>query len=411
MEGWQPTRLDGGFVAEDEDFRSDQLGRALDVGQSPQAPDVEVPRRAEEVVAVTMIAQYDDPLAPEEQADPECEEYDSDEHGMCSEPLPMSPASRTITWVHVEALPEIEGDDLVFDRQTAQDIDVESMKRWCESNSHCVGFAHWAGKRKSFHIEGFVFPKERHTGFDERTVVWVKDKYPGQVWHWYYIKERAHSNRVDIDGPSTVVSSTSLINANAAYVPLADGTIPEYLLERGFAALDTITWALAGPSEWAHRMPVVRFAVRNHEEAGSHTWYTLEACFYTPDCTQRQAWKAPRRLLHVRQFRDHLRSSLGKEGYNRIFTTNTGERVPFAARGGVPGTTLKLDAWLCALANTINDGATTPAVVAATLHFLRAPPLADDAECERSPSQVVDSSPVCSPMAASDVSPHPCQPT
>mmetsp|Transcript_106406 Transcript_106406/g.297974 ORF Transcript_106406/g.297974 Transcript_106406/m.297974 type:complete len:383 (-) Transcript_106406:255-1403(-) len=345
-----------------DELRHGSSAGALD---NPQAPEVDLPWHADGVSSTPCRGGApDSAVGPTLQLEPGHLEA-------------SAPPSRQCTWVHVATLPEDEGDDLPMDPEDRRSFDIEAAKRWCESNAHCVGFAHWADKRNVFHFDGWIYPKERSTGFDERTCSWASEKYEGEVWHWYYIKERARSSEAG-QAVSKPRSKTTLINGDARYEPLSKEAVPSYLADRGYAALDTLTWALVGPSEWENRMPVVAFSVTRHEEAGAHTWYTVEAELAAIDGSARQRWKAPRRLLHMRQFHDYLKQLLSADGYDRIFSSCAGGRVPFASRGGMPGTTSKLHTWLCALANAVNDGRTTPAVVAATLHFLRAPVLLDD---------------------------------
>jgi len=52
----------------------------------------------------------------------------------------------------------------------------------------------------------------------------------------------------------------------------------------------------------------------------------------------------------------------------------------FARRGGPPGTTAKIEAWLAALSKVINSGKLSPALVASILCFLEAPLLQEGVE-------------------------------
>mmetsp|Transcript_87311 Transcript_87311/g.220388 ORF Transcript_87311/g.220388 Transcript_87311/m.220388 type:complete len:160 (+) Transcript_87311:2-481(+) len=144
-----------------------------------------------------------------------------------------------------------------------------------------------------------------------------------------------------------------------------------------------MNWRLSKPRDWANLMPAVSFSVKKHEEAGAHTWYAIESELVMPHSQQKLAWQAPRRLAHLRDFHDHLKAVLGKENYDNVFLDRAGCRVHFANRGGVPGTTARLDSWLSALAVAINYHRTSPTVVALVLHFLRAPSLSVDAEGQK----------------------------
>lgn len=72
------------------------------------------------------------------------------------------------------------------------------------------------------------------------------------MWHWHYIRERAHSSEARRSEKS---SSTSLINKDATYAPLPDDTVPSYLEARGYPAANLLTWAITGPAEWEPRTP------------------------------------------------------------------------------------------------------------------------------------------------------------
>jgi len=82
----------------------------------------------------------------------------------------------------------------------------------------------------------------------------------------------------------------------------------------------------------------------------------------------RLQWQAKWRLVHLRKFlHGPVKSVLGP-AYGRFFA-----RAPFARKGGLPGTTSRLDAWCKALAHCINLRACPPGLVWLTLSFLQVP--------------------------------------
>jgi len=237
-------------------------------------------------------------------------------------------------------------------------------------NGHCVG------------KDGSFFPKERGTGFREDTCTYVNDQNPSEVWHWYYLRERAQGVQAtqEQERQLPVASHTSLINHDATFKPLADVSVAPFLEARGFTAIDAMQWRLAETLDWQHWMPHVIFSIKCHEEAGPHTWYAVQTELVSPDSGRKLAWKAPRRLVHLRELHDHLKKLLGSEFYDKMFVDRTGARVQFALRGGVSGTTSRLHCWFAALAAAMNAGRVSPIVVALVLHFLRAPPVPSDEE-------------------------------
>ncbi|CAK0861640.1 unnamed protein product, partial [Prorocentrum cordatum] len=127
--------------------------------------------------------------------------------------------------------------------------------------------------------------------------------------------------------------------------------------------------------------------VQGHEERDSHTWYLLE-CSLTSDQQGggRTDWQVARRLWHLRTWLyERIKLRLGA-AYVELFVD-----VPFARRGGVSGTTERLQAWLAHLACLINAGRVPPSAAALALTFLQAPEKAGtraedgSAALERSP--------------------------
>lgn len=305
------------------------------------------------------------------------------------------PAS--LTWVVVDGLPANEGEDLVLDACDIASFDVEDMKRWCEGSGHCVGFAYWVEGRGKFPLSLCFHPKEKDTGFDEHSAVWKAEK----AWQWYYIRERAQAAGGEEEAQEVAAvesMSTSLINHDHSFKPLSPTLMASFLEARGFPTIGPGSWRLVDLQEWQSQMPHLFCSVVSHEEAGAHTWYSLQCQLKIPNCTEGLSWLAPRRLVHMREFHDRLKVELGTEAYLQVFVDEAGQRIHFANRGGLVGTTARLNAWFCALVAAINAGHATPSLVAMLLHFLRAPSL-DTQERDRASTTDPDNS----------ESPHPCQ--
>jgi hypothetical protein len=76
-----------------------------------------------------------------------------------------------------------------------------------------------------------------------------------------------------------------------------------------------------------------------------------------------------RRLCTLRErFHDAIIEEMGEGGYQKCFLD-----TPFASRGGIPGTTARLNAWCGQLSYCINTGSLPPKVVAVILQALEAP--------------------------------------
>lgn len=149
----------------------------------------------------------------------------------------------------------------------------------------------------------------------------------------------------------------------------------------GFAPKDSGTWdfSVAPASEekqrrrqgdlaGSSRHPELCLQVTRHDEAFGHTWYHVRCSLGCPWSGTRLQWQAKWRLVHLRKFlHGPVKSVLGP-AYGRFFA-----RAPFARKGGLPGTTFRLDAWCKALARCINLRACPPGLVWLTLSFLQVP--------------------------------------
>eukprot|EP00930_Biecheleria_cincta_P083764 TRINITY_DN73271_c0_g1_i1.p1 TRINITY_DN73271_c0_g1~~TRINITY_DN73271_c0_g1_i1.p1 ORF type:complete len:612 (-),score=123.29 TRINITY_DN73271_c0_g1_i1:46-1881(-) len=114
--------------------------------------------------------------------------------------------------------------------------------------------------------------------------------------------------------------------------------------------------------------PELCLQVTGHAEAFGHTWYHVRCSLGCPWSGSSLQWQAKWRLVHLRKFlHGPVKSSLGP-AYGRFFA-----RAPFARKGGLPGTTFRLDCWCKALARCINLRACPPGLVWLTLSFLGVP--------------------------------------
>mmetsp|Transcript_35734 Transcript_35734/g.99899 ORF Transcript_35734/g.99899 Transcript_35734/m.99899 type:complete len:165 (+) Transcript_35734:1-495(+) len=140
-----------------------------------------------------------------------------------------------------------------------------------------------------------------------------------------------------------------------------------------------------------------------HEEVRGHTMYSLSCALRpprppgegpsrpgAPDPSSERLWRVHRRLEQLRDdLHDYVKSELG-EAYGRLFAA-----TPFASRGGLPGTTAKLNAWVGTLAAVVNGGPevgaapVAPTLVAFVLSFLDAPALDDSSAFDLMPAHQI----------------------
>ncbi|CAK0857828.1 unnamed protein product [Prorocentrum cordatum] len=105
-------------------------------------------------------------------------------------------------------------------------------------------------------------------------------------------------------------------------------------------------------------------------ETKGHTLYQVQCTLTSARDSMAPAltWACQRRLDHIRKgLHDVAKDKLGG------FYAGCFKGAPFAHRGGVAGTTKRLDVWCARLARCINSGAAPPLVVAQALKLLHAP--------------------------------------
>eukprot|EP00928_Gymnodinium_smaydae_P016496 TRINITY_DN16195_c0_g1_i1.p1 TRINITY_DN16195_c0_g1~~TRINITY_DN16195_c0_g1_i1.p1 ORF type:complete len:573 (-),score=86.15 TRINITY_DN16195_c0_g1_i1:134-1852(-) len=147
----------------------------------------------------------------------------------------------------------------------------------------------------------------------------------------------------------------------------ASGMVESYLAPYGFDVACAERWRTT--PAWSRGRPRLRLSIVGHEERGSHTYYKVRCIFSAEIPDLKLEWSAQRRLAQLRDgLHDITKNELGKH-YVRIF-----EKAPFAKRGGLSGTTGRLQKWLETLASCVNEGTAAPALVAQIFLFLDAPP-------------------------------------
>lgn len=130
--------------------------------------------------------------------------------------------------------------------------------------------------------------------------------------------------------------------------------------------------------------PVVAFQVKGHSEVDGHTLYNVLCKIRREPASGPNSahgiheidWTRQVRLADLReQLHDPLKDAM-PEKYKRIF-----QNTPFASRGGAPGTTDRLDAWMSTLATWCNTEDMEASTVSLILRFLQ-PPVPDSSERE-----------------------------
>lgn len=150
-------------------------------------------------------------------------------------------------------------------------------------------------------------------------------------------------------------------------------TVPPYLERYGYSATSAENWQMPPTAESAAEVaaergwPQLTIQVSGHSEVDGHTWYTI-GCSLTLSGAGRMNWSVLRRLSQLREaLHSEVKVMLGRD-YEKHFTD-----APFAKKGGLPGTTARLNTWCGALATCINTGSAPPTVVANSLRFFEAP--------------------------------------
>jgi hypothetical protein len=169
-------------------------------------------------------------------------------------------------------------------------------------------------------------------------------------------------NALSVPGLDTVpmrLKGLSFAKPEAAYLP-----------QFGMHALSDDHWSDQQLKRVCEgNQPQLAVSVTGHEEIAGHTCYALKCTLTRSLGFERAQWQSRKRLAHLRaKLHDPLKNLLGQDEYSKEFGS-----TPFASRGGMSGTSLKLQAWFQTLVGCINRGQAPPKVVAAVLQFLEAP--------------------------------------
>lgn len=146
-------------------------------------------------------------------------------------------------------------------------------------------------------------------------------------------------------------------------VRMSNADVVSYLESFGYFASDLEQWDTLASAP----RPKLTFTMLDHREIDGHTYYGVK-CHLLVRRGASVEWHKQRRLLHLRDgIHDMVRKHFG-EDYDSMF----GE-ARFARRGGLPGTTTRLQAWLQQLAECVHSGTVPPVLVARVLQFFEAP--------------------------------------
>jgi len=136
-----------------------------------------------------------------------------------------------------------------------------------------------------------------------------------------------------------------------------------YLARYGYSAMDAASW-----EPLPEAIPTLEVSVSGHEEQDGHTWYILGCSVFLPGIAEPLSWEGRQRLAALRErWHDPVKATLGPN-YDFHFGG-----TPFASKGGLPGTTARLQGWCGTLVSCINRHAVPPSIVFLTFQFLEAP--------------------------------------
>jgi hypothetical protein len=180
------------------------------------------------------------------------------------------------------------------------------------------------------------------------------------------VAARCGSTCTDSQADSQAERSNSTSKVEATAAPHRDGDTMCYLESFGFAAGSLAQWK-EYPSVCVEK-PLLAFNLEGHCEQNGHTYYKVQCTFTSVKTDRPLEWKVQRRLAQLREeLHDTVKDGLGKT-YAVVFS-----QAPFARRGGLSGTTGRLQTWLETLAYCINDRLIQPCLVARMLQSLEIP--------------------------------------
>lgn len=108
--------------------------------------------------------------------------------------------------------------------------------------------------------------------------------------------------------------------------------------------------------------------VTGHEEDEGSTWYQLQ-CSSTPSGCEQVNWCTRMRLCKVRECIHHPVKEALADLYPQYFAD-----TPFARRGGLPGSTARLQAWFASVGKCIEEEALPERIFTELVQILAAPP-------------------------------------
>jgi hypothetical protein len=166
---------------------------------------------------------------------------------------------------------------------------------------------------------------------------------------------------------------TSGYAANTASPDIMDDSIPEtaddtasYLWVYGYVAKSSTSWCDVAGSSMGR--PVMRLELAGHKEQDGHTYYQVKCQLTAKQPVLRLDWTSQMRLNQMREeLHDVVKDGLGKN-YGDLFS-----QAPFARRGGLSGTTGRLQTWLDTLASCINEYTVQPGLLVSVLKSLDVP--------------------------------------
>jgi len=137
-----------------------------------------------------------------------------------------------------------------------------------------------------------------------------------------------------------------------------------YLARYGYSAADAEKWVDASQQE---SIPTLELSVTGHEEQDGHTWYIFGCSVLLPGEAVPFSWESRQRLGALRErWHDPVKATF--RDYDFHF-----QPTPFASKGGLPGTTARLQGWCGTLVSCINRFVLPPSIVFLTFQFLEAP--------------------------------------
>lgn len=139
--------------------------------------------------------------------------------------------------------------------------------------------------------------------------------------------------------------------------------VPHIIQRFGYIADNQSVWRTS------ENQPVLQIRITSHSESKGHTYYHYECDIsMTTEPSSLYSWSGKRRLQHLRRgLHDACKKELGS-GYHKLF-----KDTPFAHRGGVRGTTKRLNAWCARLSECANERLVPPVILAQVCKLLEAP--------------------------------------